>query len=222
MVAIQAYYAENEHCRTWTSENSDCSDRIRQLIVESHLQPGQRVPELEISRDLGVSRTPIREALKVLAAEGLVELLPLRGAMVKTFSKKDATDMLALMAVLEIFAADKACKADQKKVDQVLALQARMSLLHAKGKRSEYFEVNQQIHDAIVAMADNESLSLVHSALSKRMRSLRFSGNSTPDNWRNALNEHEEIAAALQQRDTKKIKKAVGLHFKNTVKRIAV
>ena len=207
---------------TRKSLHSEVTDRIRQLIVESHLQPGQRVPELEISRDLGVSRTPIREALKVLAAEGLVELLPLRGAMVKTFSKKDATDMLALMAVLEIFAADKACKADQKKVDQVLALQARMSLLHAKGKRSEYFEVNQQIHDAIVAMADNESLSFVHSALSKRMRSLRFSGNSTPDNWRNALKEHEEIAAALQQRDTKKIKKAVGLHFKNTVKRIAV
>ena len=207
---------------TRKSLHSEVTDRIRQLIVESHLQTGQRVPELEISRDLGVSRTPIREALKVLAAEGLVELLPLRGAMVKTFSKKDATDMLALMAVLEIFAADKACKADQKKVDQVLALQARMSLLHAKGKRSEYFEVNQQIHDAIVAMADNESLSLVHSALSKRMRSLRFSGNSTPDNWRNALKEHEEIAAALQQRDTKKIKKAVGLHFKNTVKRIAV
>ena len=207
---------------TRKSLHSEVTDRIRQLIVESHLQPGQRVPELEISRDLGVSRTPIREALKVLAAEGLVELLPLRGAMVKTFSKKDATDMLALMAVLEIFAADKACKADQKKVDQVLALQARMSLLHAKGKRSEYFEVNQQIHDAIVAMADNESLSLVHSALSKRMRSLRFSGNSTPDNWRNALKEHEEIAAALQQRDTKKIKKAVGLHFKNTVKRITV
>ena len=207
---------------TRKSLHSEVTDRIRQLIVESHLQPGQRVPELEIGRDLGVSRTPIREALKVLAAEGLVELLPLRGAMVKTFSKKDATDMLALMAVLEIFAADKACKADQKKVDQVLALQARMSLLHAKGKRSEYFEVNQQIHDAIVAMADNESLSLVHSALSKRMRSLRFSGNSTPDNWRNALKEHGEIAAALQQRDTKKIKKAVGLHFKNTVKRIAV
>ena len=78
--------------------HSEVTDRIRQLIVESHLQPGQRVPELEISRDLGVSRTPIREALKVLASEGLVELLPLRGAVVKTFSRKDATDMLELMA----------------------------------------------------------------------------------------------------------------------------
>jgi DNA-binding GntR family transcriptional regulator len=202
--------------------HSEVTDRIRQLIVESHLQPGQRVPELEISRDLGVSRTPIREALKVLASEGLVELLPLRGAVVKTFSKKDATDMLELMALLEVFAAEKACKAEQKKIEAVLAAHEKMKLLHAKGKRSEYFQINQQIHGAIVAMAENESLTLMHNALSKRMRSLRFSGNSTPDNWRNALNEHHEIASALQQRDVKKIKKAVGLHFENTAKRMVV
>ena len=204
------------------SLHSEVTDRIRQLIVESHLQPGQRVPDLEISRDLGVSRTPIREALKVLASEGLVELLPLRGAVVKTFSKKDATDMLELMALLEVFAAEKACKAEQKKIEAVLAAHEKMKLLHAKGKRSEYFQINQQIHGAIVAMAENESLTLMHNALSKRMRSLRFSGNSTPDNWRNALNEHHEIASALQQRDVKKIKKAVGLHFENTAKRMVV
>jgi DNA-binding GntR family transcriptional regulator len=204
------------------SLHSEVTDRIRQLIVESHLQPGQRVPELEISRDLGVSRTPIREALKVLASEGLVELLPLRGAVVKTFSKKDATDMLELMALLEVFAAEKACKAEQKKIEAVLAAHEKMKLLHAKGKRSEYFQINQQIHGAIVAMAENESLTLMHNALSKRMRSLRFSGNSTTDNWRNALNEHHEIASALQQRDVKKIKKAVGLHFENTAKRMVV
>ena len=204
------------------SLHSEVTDRIRQLIVESHLQPSQRVPELEISRDLGVSRTPIREALKVLASEGLVELLPLRGAVVKTFSKKDATDMLELMALLEVFAAEKACKAEQKKIEAVLAAHEKMKLLHAKGKRSEYFQINQQIHGAIVAMAENESLTLMHNALSKRMRSLRFSGNSTPDNWRNALNEHHEIASALQQRDVKKIKKAVGLHFENTAKRMVV
>ena len=204
------------------SLHSEVTDRIRQLIVESHLQPGQRVPELEISRDLGVSRTPIREALKVLASEGLVELLPLRGAVVKTFSRKDATDMLELLGLLEVFAAEKACQADQKKIDTVLAAHEKMKQLHAKGKRSEYFQVNQQIHDAIVAMAENESLTLMHNALSKRMRSLRFSGNSTPDNWRNALNEHGEIASALQQRDIKKIKKAVGLHFENTAKRMVV
>ncbi|MFM8919490.1 MAG: GntR family transcriptional regulator [Limnohabitans sp.] len=68
--------------------------RLRSLIVESHIKPGERVPELEIGRDMGVSRTPIREALKVLASEGLVELLPIGGSVLKTFSRKDAAELL--------------------------------------------------------------------------------------------------------------------------------
>jgi len=193
---------------------------LRSLIVQSQIKPGERVPELEISKDLGVSRTPIREALKVLASEGLVDLLPLRGAVVKTFSDKDASDMLEVMGLLEIFAAQKACQADQKKIDRVLAMHEKMKLLFAKGKRPEYFELNQKIHDELVEMSGNESLMMVHSMLSKRMRSLRYSGNSTPDNWRGALEDHEEIATALGKRDMKAIKKAVNDHFTNTIQRV--
>ena len=76
-----------------TSLHSEVTSRIRSFIVESRIRPGERVPEMEISKELGVSRTPIREALKVLASEGLVDLLPLRGAVVKAFSDKDASDM---------------------------------------------------------------------------------------------------------------------------------
>ena len=72
----------------------------------------------------------------------------------------------------------------------------------------------------MVDMADNESLAMVHQTLSKRMRSLRYSGNSTPDNWRGALDDHELIAQALAQRDVKKIKKAVNDHFVNTIERV--
>ena len=176
--------------------------------------------ELEISRDLGVSRTPIREALKVLASEGLVDLLPLRGAVVKTFSPKDAADMLEVMALLESFASQKACKAEQKKIDRVLSMHEKMKLLYDKGKRSEYFELNQKIHDALIDMAQNESLAMVHKTLSKRMRSLRYSGNSTPGNWRGALDDHEQIASALEQKDVKKLQKAIQLHFENTIKRV--
>ncbi|MFZ4742624.1 MAG: GntR family transcriptional regulator [Betaproteobacteria bacterium] len=203
------------------SLHSEVTARLRNMIVESIIKPGQRVPELEISRNFGVSRTPIREALKVLASEGLVDLLPLRGAVVKTFSAKDASDMLQVMAMLESFAAQKACAADPKKIDHVLSMHEKMKTLYAKGKRSEYFELNQNIHDALVEMANNESLSMVHQTLSKRMRSLRYSGNSTPDNWREALEEHEEIAAALKQRNIKRIKKAVQTHFENTIKRVS-
>ena len=105
-----------------TSLHAEVTARLRSLIVESHIKPGERVPELEISKNLGVSRTPIREALKVLASEGLVELLPLRGAVVKSFSAKDAADMLEVMGMLESFAAQKACQADQKRIDQVFVV----------------------------------------------------------------------------------------------------
>jgi DNA-binding GntR family transcriptional regulator len=203
-----------------TSLHTEVTARLRSLIVQSQIKPGERVPELEISKDLGVSRTPIREALKVLASEGLVDLLPLRGAVVKTFSDKDASDMLEVMGLLEIFAAQKACQADQKKIDRVLAMHEKMKLLFAKGKRPEYFELNQKIHDELVEMSGNESLMMVHSMLSKRMRSLRYSGNSTPDNWRGALEDHEEIATALGKRDMKAIKKAVNDHFTNTIQRV--
>ena len=203
-----------------TSLHTEVTARLRSLIVQSQIKPGERVPELEISKDLGVSRTPIREALKVLASEGLVDLLPLRGAVVKTFSDKDASDMLEVMGLLEIFAAQKACQADQKKIDRVLAMHEKMKLLFAKGKRPEYFELNQKIHDELVEMSGNEPLMMVHSMLSKRMRSLRYSGNSTIDNWRGALEDHEEIATALGKRDMKAIKKAVNDHFTNTIQRV--
>lgn len=203
-----------------TSLHAEVTARLRSLIVESYIKPGERVPELEISKDMGVSRTPIREALKVLASEGLVELLPLRGAVVKSFSAKDAADMLEVMGMLESFAAQKACQAEQKRIDQVLAMHEKMKVLYTKGKRPEYFELNQKIHDALVEMADNESLTMVHNTLSKRMRSLRYSGNSTPDHWRGALDDHELIAQALAQRDAKKMKKAVEAHFENTIQRV--
>jgi DNA-binding GntR family transcriptional regulator len=203
-----------------TSLHTEVTARLRSLIVESRIKPGERVPELEISKDLGVSRTPIREALKVLASEGLVELLPLRGAVVKSFSPKDAADMLEVMGMLESFAAQKACNASQKRIDQLLVMHEKMKVLFVKGKRPEYFELNQKIHDALVDMADNESLAMVHQTLSKRMRSLRYSGNSTPENWQGALEDHELIAQALAQRDVKKIKKAVNDHFANTIQRV--
>ena len=203
-----------------TSLHLEVTSRLRNLIVESQIKPGERVPELEISRDLGVSRTPIREALKVLASEGLVELLPLRGAVVKNFSSKDAADMLEVMGLIESFAAQKACKSDQHRIDQVLAMHEKMKVLYAKGKRPEYFDLNQKIHDTLVEMADNDSLTMLHSTLSKRMRSLRYSGNNTPENWRGALEDHEEIAQALASRDVKKMKRAVNDHFANTIRRV--
>ncbi len=200
--------------------HEEVTNRIRDMIVESKLVPGERIQEMQLAHQLGVSRTPIREALKVLTSEGLVELLPLRGAIVKAFTDKDARDMLDVIALLEAFAGERACQAEPSRIDAILAMHARMETLYAQRQRLEYFVLNQEIHEALIALADNDTLSMTHAILSKRMRSLRYSGNSGADNWAAALQEHTQMMQALARRDGPALAKAMREHIQNTWPRI--
>lgn len=201
--------------------HEEVTNRLRDMIVQGLLAPGERIQEMALAQQLKVSRTPIRDALKVLTAEGLVQLLPLRGAEVRQFSAKDARDMLEVIALLEEYAGLKACQASDARIEAVLALHEDMLKLYASRDRRAYFERNQQIHQALIALADNDSLSLTHDMLSKRMRSLRYSGNSSPENWAAALQDHEEMARALRQRDGQALSRAMGEHIRRTWVRIA-
>lgn len=203
------------------SLHEEVTNRLRDMIVQGLLVPGERIQEMALAQQLKVSRTPIRDALKVLTAEGLVQLLPLRGAVVRQFSAKDARDMLEVIALLEEYAGLKACQASDERIEAVLALHEDMLKLYAARDRRAYFERNQQIHQALIALADNDSLSLTHDMLSKRMRSLRYSGNSSPENWAAALQDHEEMARALRQRDGQALSRAMGDHIRRTWVRIA-
>jgi DNA-binding GntR family transcriptional regulator len=200
--------------------HEEVTNRIRDLIVEFKLAPGERIQEMQLAQQLGVSRTPIREALKVLTSEGLVELLPLRGAIVKVFTDKDARDMLDVIALLEAFAGERACQADPERIAHVIAMHQHMRLLYEQRQRLEYFVLNQQIHEALIALADNDTLSQTHATLSKRMRSLRYSGNSGPENWAAAMAEHETMIAALERRDGPALALAMRTHIQNTWPRI--
>lgn len=200
--------------------HEEVTQRLRDMIVESRLLPGERIQELEVAQLLGVSRTPIREAIKVLTAEGLVELLPLRGAIVKAFTARDARNMLDVIAVLEEFAGRLACQASQDDIDAIVGKHRQMTRHFEARERSEYFALNQQIHNDLIALADNEALSMTHSTLSKRMRSLRYIGNDGPSNWGAAMSEHCEMMEALSARDGPKLSQAMGQHIRNTWPRI--
>jgi DNA-binding GntR family transcriptional regulator len=200
--------------------HDEVTARLRDLIVENRLRPGERVPELEIAASLGVSRTPIREALKVLAAEGLVEMQPLRGAIVRAFSPKDAQDMLRVIALLEEFAARQACRAPQERIAAVLALHDQMREHFRRRERQPYFALNQRFHESVVALAGNETLCATHAALAQRMRRIRYVGNSVPDNWGAAMAEHEAMAQALAARDADAMAQAMSEHLMNTWPRI--
>lgn len=200
--------------------HEEVTNRLRDMIVSLRLQPGQRIQEMEVAQLLGVSRTPVREAIKVLTAEGLVELLPLRGAIVKAFSAKDARDMLEVIALVESYAGELACQASQAKIDAILEMHRRMKVFFETRQRLDYFVLNQRIHDALIALADNETLSLTHATLSKRMRGLRYRGNSTPENWNAAMAEHEQMMVALAARDGQALSRIMGEHIRNTWPRI--
>jgi DNA-binding GntR family transcriptional regulator len=200
--------------------HEEVTNRLRDMIVSLRLPPGERILELEVAQLLGVSRTPVREAIKVLTAEGLVELLPLRGAIVKAFSAKDARDMLEVIALLETYAGERACQADPARIDAILQMHQEMKRLFEARQRLAYFALNQRIHEALIALADNDTLSMTHATLSKRMRSLRYSGNSTPENWTAAMAEHEQMMVALAARDGQALSRIMGEHIRNTWPRI--
>lgn len=197
------------------------TDRLRDLIVEGHILAGERINESDLCRSLGVSRTPIREALKVLASEGLVELSRNRGAVVPKPSREDARDMLLLMSALEAFAVEEATKnATEAEITELRALHNSMYAAFEATDRHAYFDINQRIHKEIVAISRNRTLLPIHSQLQARMRRLRFLGNDHPENWRVSVAEHDELIESLERRDANAASAAMRRHLRNAINRI--
>ena len=188
--------------------------RLRDMIIEGHLAPGTRINEGQIGATLGVSRTPLREAIKYLASEGLVDLVPSRGAVVKTFGAKEVRDMIDLIRNLEQFAATRACAlATNGDIAEIRTLHDDMIACYRSGDRMRYYKLNQAIHSGIVALADNAALSDVHSMLQTRLKRIRFIGHEGPDKWASAVAEHEEMIAALEARDPDRLSAILGRHL---------
>ncbi len=203
------------------SLHDEVTNRVRDMIVDGSLPAGIAIAELELAGQLGVSRTPLREALKVLAAEGLVDLLPGRGAVVKVLTAKDAQDMLALIALLEEQAGREACNASDEEIAAIVALHERMRGHFARRERFDYFQLNQDIHNAIVRAAHNPTLAMLHGILRTRMRRIRYIGNEAPANWSAAMAEHDTFIAALQARNPDALARSLRLHLDNTWPRVA-
>jgi DNA-binding GntR family transcriptional regulator len=177
-------------------------EELRRRIAGSALMPGQRLDEAVLADDLGISRTPLREALKVLSAEGLVEIRPRRGCYVAGLGPADLEEIFPIMALLEgevaREAALKGSAADFRRLDQ---LHASLERHAAAGEVDRYYEVNYVFHDALQAIAGNRWLQHVIGDLRKllklsRHRSLRLEGRLAE-----SLAEHRALMAALHRRD---------------------
>lgn len=176
--------------------------RLRRMILNGDLAPGSRVPERDLCAELKVSRTPLREALKVLASEGLVQLMPHRGATVTRLSPEDLDHAFGVLEALEALAGELACeRITDDEVEQIRALHEEMVVHYENEARTEYCRLNQAIHDSIVAAAANPILSEMHSKLSRRVQQARYMPNYSTARWRKAVEDHEQMLKALEARD---------------------
>jgi len=185
-----------------TSLHADIVSQLRDFLVEGHLAPGSRIPERELCEKFDISRTPLREALKVLAAEGLIELLPNRGARVRQFSEADIRNLFEVLSGLDFLAGRLACaRITDDAIAAIEKLHLEMYTHYLRRELADYFRINQKIHQAIVDAAANPVLSANFTSLNSIVRRLRYSANLVHrDRLGDAMREHEQIVDALKRR----------------------
>lgn len=190
--------------------------RLRDFIVEGHLAPGARIPERQLCETLSVSRTPLREALKVLASEGLLELLPNRGARVRQYTEKDIRELFEVVTALECMGGHLACeRISDREIEEIEALHYRMYAHYIKRELHEYFANNQRIHELIVTASRNSALVASHASYSASIRRIRYSANLHRDRWSEAMREHEDILDALRRRAADELTVLMLKHLRN-------
>ena len=194
--------------------HEEAADRLRDLIVQGRLAAGARLNERLLTAQLGLSRTPLREAFKELATEGLVELLPNRGAVVTQMDPVRLSESIAVMSALEALAGELACRsASDAQINEIRALHYEMLAYHARGDLAGYFKFNQAIHLKIVKYSGNAMLFNIYRQLNGNVRRARYMANLSKERWDAAVREHDEILAALSARDVKRIKALLSDHL---------
>lgn len=206
---------------TTRSLHDQVVNRVRDLIIEAVLEPGSRIDEAMLIKELGVSRTPFREALRTLAAEGLVIIKPSKGVVVRKLTREDVQSMLEVLRELERLAGELACKrASDRDIADMVALHERMLEHYAKRDRMPYYKLNQEFHSRLAALSGNETLQEMQSNLQARLKRIRYIGNEAPDVWADAVADHEDMVTALKARDGAAMGHAMWVHLQRTWDRV--
>lgn len=189
-------------------------ERIRPLFISGQLVPGEKVPERELCSKFDVSRTPMREALKVLAADGLVRLEPNRGAWVTKITTSEVQEVFPILGALEALSGELACQfITDAEIQAVREMHENMLQSYRNRDLPSYFKTNQNIHHAILLAARNDTLINYCETLSTRMQRARYLANMTDARWAAAVSEHEQIIQTLEARDGQRLSKILLEHM---------
>jgi DNA-binding GntR family transcriptional regulator len=197
-----------------TSLHDGVAARLRALIFDGALAPGQWVDEKALAAQWQISRTPLREALKVLAAEGLVELVPHRGCRVIELTEADADDLFPVMALLEGRCALEAVRnADDAALAQLRHLHAELERHAAAGDVDGYYRANHDFHSRVQQLADNRWLDRSTGDLRRFLRLMRGQQLQLPGRMAASINEHRVLIDAFEQRDAARAERAMHDHL---------
>lgn len=192
----------------------EVAELLRERIFAQALPPGSWIDELKLSEEYGISRTPLREALKVLAAEGLVTMKLRRGAYVTEVSERDLSDVYHLLALLESDAA--AVVAERATDEQLLELQAlHQDLENAAGDQELFFTINEAFHRRLLELADNRWRDQMVNDLRKVMKLNRHHSLLKSGRLQESLAEHRLLVEALLQRNSPLAAQRMQAHFQN-------
>lgn len=182
--------------------HQDVAGKIREMIRKGALTRGQRIIEAELCEQIGVSRTPLREALRVLESEGLVELFPHRGVHIRQPSMREIEEMFEVMSVLEGTCARLAVKnMTQATWRRIERLHQKLETHYAEGDREKYIAVNNVLHALVQELAGNRVLDDILRRLREKVALYRHQQLYEPRRFDESMREHREILEALRRRD---------------------
>lgn len=197
-----------------TALHEQVADRLRKMLVENRIAPGAKLNERELSEVLNVSRTPLREAIKMLAAEGLVELVPNRGAIALQLSESDVLHSFEVMAGLEGLSGELAAtRITEAELAEIRALHFEMMAAYTRRDLPAYYRLNAAIHRAINAAAKNPVLIATYERVNARLQALRFKSNQDEEKWKHAVREHAQMIDALAARDAAGMRTVLVAHL---------
>lgn len=198
--------------------HTEAAATLRSMILTGELPPGARLREQHLCDQLGVSRTPVREALRTLAAEGLVDLLPNRSVVVSQIHAPDLVDLFTVFGTIEGLAAELACqRITDAEIAEIGRLLAEMVDYHAHRERAAYMRINQLIHQRTVEIAANPVLHSLWQQLVPRVERARALANLDTGRWTQALGEHTKMFTALAARDGALLAPLTRTHFENSL-----
>jgi DNA-binding GntR family transcriptional regulator len=195
--------------------NGNALTALRDLIVSGALAPGQRLNERELCEQLAVSRTPVREALKVLTQEGLLQALPNRSPTVAPLDAGETAALVEVVAAIESLAGELAARrVSEAQIAELGILHYTMLAHQARRELPGYFAANKAFHRRIVEYADNPVLLWIWDLLSLRVDRARYASNQWPERWQEATGEHSRLLELFTARDAQGVAQAMRDHVR--------